>query len=129
MKKTIFAAMAALLALTACQESLEDRAAREAKEYTVKNCPAQIEENITIDSLAFDRSTHTMCYYYTLMGAADNKEAIENSNPRDVLLKSIRNSTSVKTYKDAGYSFKYTYFSAKDKGKVLYTVTFKKGDY
>lgn len=129
MKNTIFATMTILLTITACQESLEDRCAREAKDYTAKKCPAPIGENITIDSLVFERSTHTMCYFYTLTGIADSKEAVDKSDPRNVLLNGIKNSTSVKAYKDAGYNFKYTYYSAKEKGKVLYTVTFKKGDY
>ncbi len=129
MKKTVFAAIAAAVCLAACQESLEDRAAREAKEYTVKKCPAPIGDNITIDSVVFERSTHTMCYFYTLTGTADSREAVEKSDPRGALLQSIRNSTSVKTYKDAGYSFRYTYYSAGKRGEILYSVTFKKGDY
>ncbi len=129
MKKTVFAAIAALICLTACQESLEDRCAREAKNYTEKKCPAPIGDNITIDSVVFERFTHTMCYFYTLTGKADSREAVEKSNPRNALLQSIRNSTAVKAYKDAGYSFRYTYFSASKRGEILYTVTFKKGDY
>ncbi len=129
MRKIFLAAAVATLALTACQESLEDRCAREAKIYTEKKCPAQIGENVTIDSAVFDRSTHTMCYFYTLTGAADNKEAVEKLNPRKVLLDGLKNSTSVKTYKDAGYNFQYTYCSGSNKGEVLFSVTFKKGDY
>lgn len=129
MKKTVFAAIVAAICLASCQESLEDRCAREAKSYTEKKCPAPIGENITIDSVAFERSTHTMCYFYTLTGTADNRKAVEQSNPRAALLQSIRNSTSVKAYKDAGYSFRYTYYSASKRGEILYTVTIKKGDY
>ncbi len=129
MKKIFFAAMTVLLTLSACQESLEDQCTRMAKEYTARNCPAPIGENVTIDSLVFERSTHTMCYYYTLSGDADSKAAVERADPRKVLLPEVKNSTSVKAYKDAGYNFKYTYCSAKNKGVVLYTVTFTKKDY
>ncbi len=129
MKKIVLSAMAVLLTLSACQESLEDRCAREAKEYTAKNCPAPIGEDVTIDSAVFERSTHTMCYYYTLTGKADSKETVAKIDSRKALLDAVKNSTSVKAYKDAGYNFKYTYCSAKNKGEVLYTVTFTKKDY
>lgn len=113
----------------ACQESLEDRCAREAKEYTKKNCPGRIDEHTTIDSLVFERATRTMHYYYTLKGNADDMEKINNSDPSGLLLGQIRNSTSIKTYKDAGYNFAYTYHSEKDKGKILFQKTFTPKEY
>lgn len=128
MKKIPFVLIAAL-ALAACQESLEDRCAREASEYTRKKCPSPIGENITIDSVAFQRETHTMCYYYTLSGDADNSAVIAKVDPRKALLEEVRNATSTKAYKDAGYSFKYTYMSKKEPGKVLFTTTFTSHDY
>ena len=72
MKKIIvFVCLAVFLA--ACQESLEDRCEREAKAYTAKNCPAKMEENVIIDSLTFERATHTLHYYYRLTGTADKE--------------------------------------------------------
>lgn len=115
--------------LVSCQESLEEKCAREVREYNEKKCPAPIGENMVIDSLGFDRATHTLHYYYTLKGAADDAERIKNSGAYDLLLDEIKNATSVKEYKEAGYSFSYTYMSAKDKGKVLFEVTFTKEDY
>ena len=47
-----------MLLLTACQESLEDRCEREAKEYTKKHCPALIAENIVMDEMTFEKATH-----------------------------------------------------------------------
>lgn len=128
MKKIFYAALTVLL-LAACQESLEDRCAREAKEYTEKKCPAPVGENTVIDSLVFDRGTHTMHYYYTLSGNADNAQAVSAVDARNLLLNQIKNATSIKAYKDNGYNFAYTYYSAKDKGKVLFNVTFTEKDY
>ncbi|MBP3511845.1 MAG: hypothetical protein J6K19_07415 [Prevotella sp.] len=128
MKKILFlSAMACCLC--ACQESLEDRCAREAKDYTAKKCPAQVGSNVTIDSLIFERASHTMHYYYTLSGNADNPEAIAAADVRKALLDEVKNSTSIKTYKDNGYRFAYTYYSQKDHGKVLFNVTFTEKDY
>ena len=53
MKKIIVFATLALF-MVSCQESLEDRCAREAKEYTDKNCPAKMDTNIIMDSLTFE---------------------------------------------------------------------------
>lgn len=128
MKKIFYTMLAAAL-LTACQESLEDRCEREAKEYTAKKCPAPVGENTVIDSLVFERATHTMHYYYTLSGNADNPEAIIGETVRKALLDQIKNSTAVKAYKDNGYSFAYTYHSAKTKGKVLFSATITEKDY
>ena len=62
MRKLLLTVVASL-ALMACQESLDEKAAKEAKLYTQKNCPAQIAENLTMDSLTFEQATHTLRYY------------------------------------------------------------------
>lgn len=128
MKTIVYVAIAAL-ALSSCQESLEERCAREAKDYTEKKCPAKIGENTIIDSLTFDRATHTMHYYYTLTGAADNPEVVMNTDPSGLLIQQLKNSTIMKAYKDAGYNFAYTYHSQKKKGLVLFEKTLTPKDY
>lgn len=129
MKKRLLLLPIAALTLAACQETLEERCVREAKTYTEKNCPANIDPNTTIDSMAFDVKSHTMCYYYTLSGPADSKEVMAKVNPRKALLEVLRNSTSTKDYKDAGYNFKYIYRSKSKPGTVLFEATFTKNDY
>ena len=128
MKKTIFILLLSGL-IAACQESLEDKCAREAREYTEKKCPAPIGENVVIDSMAFDRQTRTLHYYYTMNVSTDSEAAINTSDAYKLLLSQIRNATSIKDYKDAGYNFAYTYRSAKDKAKILFEATFTPKDY
>ena len=96
-----FVLMLANLLVASCQESLEDRCARESKEFNEKKCPTKISDGIMLDSLIFERETHTLHYYYTFSGNADNSEAMEQINPRKLLIDEVRNSTSIKTYKDA----------------------------
>lgn len=117
------------LFLIACQESLEDRCAREAKEFTRKNCPSKIEKNINIDSLTFERETHTLHYYYTLTGNADREGVMEEINGLDILKENLKNSTAMKVYKENHYNFTYTYHSEKDPKKVLLEVTLTDKDY
>ena len=128
MKKVLVFACLALL-FTACQESLEDRCAREAKAYTAKNCPAKMEENIVIDSLTFERATHTLHYYYRMTGIADKEDALDTVAAKKILKDGLKNTTSMKIYKDNDYNFAYTYHSSKDPKKVLFEVTFTKNDY
>ena len=127
--KKILVFMALAMFLASCQETLEERCAREAKEYTAKNCPARLEDNIIMDSLAFEKSTRTLHYYYRLTGTADKEGALDSARARNLLKDMLRNTTSMKIYKDNEYNFAYTYHSEKDPRKLLFEVTFTKEDY
>ena len=118
-----------MLLLTACQESLEDRCARETKEYTRKNCPAKIDNNIILDSLTFEKETHTLHYHYKLTGFADQDSIVKNIDAVNILKKELRNTTTLKLYKDNHYRFAYTYRSEKDPKKVLLDVVLTDKDY
>ena len=115
--------------LVGCRESLEDRCAREAKEYTEKNCPSKLDDNIIMDSLAFERDTHTLHYYYTLTGFADRDSVLEQIDAVGALKEDLKNSTSLRVYKENKYRFAYTYYSAKDPKKVRLEVVFTDKDY
>lgn len=128
-KKKLFFAFAAVLLLSACQESLEQRCAREAMEYSKKNCPAPIAKGVTIDSMSFDVATHTLIYSYTLDGVIDDTATIRKNNPREQMLQQLKNATAMKPYRDAGYNFRYTYYSTKHKGRKLFEATFQEKDY
>ena len=127
MQKIILAFL--LLCLVSCQESLEDRCDREAREFTKKNCPVALNEEMTLDSMSFNKNTLTLNYYYTVNGTLDDAEALEKADARKMLLKELRNTTSIKNYKDAGYKFSYTYWSASKKGKTVASYTFTQKDY
>ena len=128
MKKLfVFAIMA--LTLTACQESLEERAAREAQMYTKKNCPAKISETVIMDSMTFEAQTHTIHYYYTLTGNADNDSTLNPDEARTNLLAALKNTTALSVYKKEKYRFAYTYHSEKSPETVLYETVFIDGDY
>ena len=104
-------------------------AAREAKEYTQKNCPRHIDTEIVLDSMTFDKDSHTIGYCYTLQGSLDNPLRGDSAQFSEALLLEVKNSTNLKLYKDAGYSFRYTYHSEKDSGTKLFEATFRENDY
>ena len=127
MKKVIYVCLAAMV-LGACQESLEKRAERECKEYTKKYCPVPISDNTTVDSMVFEKVSHTIHYFYTLKGIADTT-ALPLETARVEMLDALRNSTTEKPYKDAGYNFAYTYYSTKHPGQKIVDVIFTPEDY
>ena len=127
--KKLWVLSAIMLLFTACQESLEDRCARETKEYTRKNCPAKMDNNIILDSLTFERETHTLHYYYKLTGFADQDSIVKNLDAVNILKSELRNTTTLKLYKDNHYRFAYTYRSEKDPKKVLLDVVLTDKDY
>ena len=128
-------AMTAVVALTAvmltvgCQEKLEDRAERECREQTEKNCPTPVENFASMDSMTFERGSHTISYCYTVSGAIDNAAAINGEQVRAALLQEVRNSPQLKAYKDVGYGLRYVYYSNKEKGTQLFEATFREKDY
>lgn len=115
--------------LFSCQETLEERGQREADDYTRKHCPTVVSEGITLDSMTFDAATHTFSYCYTLSGALDDSATVWNNNPRDLLLQQVKNSTHLRLYKEAAYSFRYVYYSASRPGHSLFDETYKAADY
>lgn len=125
----ILTAVIAVAAMTACQDSLEEKAAYEALMYTRKNCPAQLGENITLDSLTFEAPTHTLHYYYTMYGMADSVGLLDNEMVKKSLLSELKNMTAMMAYKEAGYQFAYTYYSQKNPKNILLEVILDKKDY
>lgn len=130
MKNLLFILLSLFL-LSACHESLEDRAARECKEFTETSCPTPVVDNTRTDSMVCETATRTLHYYYTLSGRADNAALIEGKEGalRESLLQALRNSTELKAYKDAAFGFAYTYRSQSNPKVILFQTTFSEKDY
>ena len=112
-------------------ENVDDRAAREAKEYTEKNCPTPPLNFTRTDSMTFDRGTRTLTYFMSLVDKADNADAINSNRAklRKELLNGIINATNLKVYKDGGLSFRYVFRSGSTPSKTLFDVKFTKKEY
>lgn len=115
-------------ALFSCAESLEDRAYRETKEFTKKNCPAPITRELALDSIAFNKNSLTLTSYYSISPKAEIEE-IDRERTSNALLTELKNSTNYIIYKKAGYNFRYIYYKCGKEGKHLLDVTFREKDY
>lgn len=124
--------LSAVTMLAACNfENFDERCAREAREYTEKQCPQRMDICTIMDSLTYDQSTHTLTYYYTLEGELDTDSMMNKENCgkiEDLLRKNVINSVNLKTYKEHGINFSYCYYS-KATGKVRFQTCFTPDDY
>lgn len=119
-----------MMTAVSCQESLEDRAAREDKEYTEKFCPTPPENNVITDSLVFDKKTRTQYYYITFVGDNDNEELINKFKPqlREGLRDQLLNNPQTQAYRDAGFNFAYICRS-QSTGRILLDLKYTKEDF
>ena len=133
MSKTILIASAVLLALatTACQESIEERAQREAREYTEKYCPTPPQNDVITDSIVFNPQTRTQTSYLRFTGMIDNAETIRSHGDdiKKTLLENIRQNTDLRQYKEAGFKFEYVCRSEKDPKQILLNMKYSPKDY
>ena len=128
--KKIFLLVLMASTLIACHENLDERAQREAQEFTKKTCPMKISEGVVIDSMTFDKSSKTVRYMYTLSGKMDTTITEEISKEVEKqMLEDLRNSPHLKIYKEAGYQFRYTFFSTKQPRHLILDYMFSPEQY
>ena len=131
MKKILFLAACSILFATSCSETLEEKAQRDAKEYTEKFCPPPYQNDERTDSLSFNPATMTFTYYRMLRGKADNIQVINANKQKliNVIRESVTNDPSTKAYKQKGIKFRFEYRSASNPKIVLFDHTYTQKDY
>ncbi len=112
MKRTIFIAFVAVLALASCQQ-VKQKMFKMASEQTNKQCPMAIDEWTRMDSTAYYDDKNTFAYFYSLINLDEDSTSI--ASLKTELTKNIpealKNTPEMKPYKDAGVTLQYTYFS------------------
>jgi hypothetical protein len=132
MKKYLLFAVASLALMCSCHhDTIEDRAEREAKEYTKKFCPTPYSNDVRTDSLSFDKSSKTFTYYCRLRGLIDNPKVIAENEAKlkNAIRENFSNDTGTKIYKDASFNFIYILRSDKDPNTILLKVKLTEKDY
>ena len=129
MKQVLMACAAAMLC--GCHESLEERAAREAREYTGKHCPTPIVNYTRTDSVTFDRAIRTYTYHETFFDVLDDSilVAAVRDDLHETLVTTLRNNPKAKTEREAGFSFAYVARSATRPQVVLFNDTVGPGNW
>jgi hypothetical protein len=125
MKHLLLLAVSALI-LMSCQESLEERIARENKEFTQTKCPMPLntESTMYLDSIVFDIPTLTQSQYFRI-----NDFAIPTDQLRQALISELRQEPKYKAHREKGYSFHYIYRYLNNPDSVLFETTIVKEDY
>lgn len=112
--------------LVSCQKSLEERASLEAYNFTRKYCPTPFVNYVRTDSVTFSMETHTYTYHCTFGNLLDNRDIIDanRSKIENMLISSIRESTTMKPYLEAGFHYTYICRSESNPEDILIQVTF-----
>ncbi|MBQ9533766.1 MAG: hypothetical protein IJR71_07430 [Prevotella sp.] len=126
MRKNLF--IASLLCLfCSCHESLEERAEREAREFTEKHCPTPVVNFTRTDSVHFDRTTRTYTYFETFFDDIDDSTVVAaiHDELHEKLTTALRNNPKAKTEREAGFSFAYVARSASHPDVILFNDTIR----
>lgn len=127
--KKVFPFLVLVSFLTACQESLEERAAREARVMTETKCPMPIGDTMFLDSVVFDIPTLTQSQYFRVYGELDNDSVFERFDIYALLLNELKNSPSYKALIERGVDFHYVYRSTANPDEILLDLTLTPEDY
>lgn len=120
---------AASFILLSCQESMEERAAREAREMTQTRCPMPVGDNMFLDSVVFDIPSLTQTQYFRVFGELDNDSLFDTVDSRTLLLNELKNTPGYRALMGRGVNFRYIYNSTKSPSKVILELTLTPEDY
>lgn len=131
MKHTYLYLLLALLLFGCGRKSFEEQIADQLQEFTEKQCPQQMDEFTTLDSMNYHQPTNTIHYYYTFSGKLDNKDILSEGVLEDFqeeMLIKLRDDLKLKQEKEHGITFAYHYLSQMTK-KPLVEFIFTKENY
>ena len=132
MKKILVLFCLGTVLFASCRrETKDEKFKRDFEQFTQKECPKFVDDCTCLDSAYYNIENRTLNYYYTVQDVLDN-DTIYTSELVDAfhddILKGLKNSIQLKTYKDEGISFRYSYRSITT-GKTLLDLIFTPEDY
>lgn len=122
MRKFFFLILcSAIFLTTSCQESLQERAQREAREYTERNCPTPPVNNTITDSIVYNPKTNVYTTYLRMVGPFDNEEMLKQGykDLYDGMKKSIMSDPGQQAYVKGGFDFAFVCVSDKSRKVIL----------
>ena len=117
----ILVAFVLMTLFCSCQENFDKSLQREAREFTEKQCPQEVEEGTRLDSLVYSPASHTLTHYYSVNHA--NERVLKDQTPllHHILVQRTANDIVYKSVKDEDVTFKYVYYSQSKKTIVYET--------
>lgn len=100
--------------LPSCHRAtLEEQCAEMVKKER-RRLPRNVTTGVVLDSMKYDRRSHTLVYYHTMNDSIYTPEMISygKSQLHQQLLVEISNSVALKRLKDEGLSFRYVYLAS-----------------
>ena len=119
------------LCLASCQEKRLNRFEREAREFTMRNCPKQIDPVTTLDSLVFHNDgSLTYSYYYNVVLTEEQLQNFKSqiTDIEERTLRALRANIDLRPIKDAGLIIEYIYLDAAD-GHQIAKLRYTKDQY
>lgn len=107
--------------VSSCQETLEEKAERQARDYTRKYCPTPIDNDTRTDSIVFDPQKKVYYYYISFFNSLDDEYIVNENKDRfaQMLTQSIKDSPGQRGFLEAGFRFEYICHSGSNPKKVL----------
>ena len=129
MFKRIITALLFLAVVIGCQESMQQRAARDAREVTEKKCPMPLtpDGKVVLESIEFDMATLTWRQHYQLR--LDIGDELDVDQVKPLLLEELKNTPSYKPYMDSDFNFQYIYVSMSNPTDTIINLTLTPQDY
>lgn len=132
MGKHVLLIFSVFLLFGACrnQATFDERVRDEAIKTTLKICPREVTQGITLDSIVYAIPTKTKTFYYSMSEEWEQPEQLKQGEPkfREALRQQIVGSIGMKREKEHGITFRHVYYSKKT-GKVLLQEAYTKEDY
>lgn len=112
-----------ILVFTSCRhESVHEKYANLAMDYTKKMCPIPMDDYTILDSLVYNTSETTLNYYYSVYHLLDNDTVYTDAFKgifHTKLMDNILNNVALIELKENNVSFKYHYYSSTTKKKYM----------
>ena len=119
---TVFFILSIIFSACTSRQSLEEKAAADARNFNRRYCPTPVINHIRTDSISFNPDRHVFTYSYTFCDMLDdsNVVALNKEKISNVLRSNIKNSTSMKSYIESGYRFHIVCHSEKSPNTILF---------
>lgn len=131
-KIAVLVALCSLIVCGACKhETKDEKFRKDFEQFTLKECPKEVDLFIQLDSASYDINSRTLNYYYTLEESLDHDTIYDEKTKEffhENILKSLKTSIQLKPYKDENITFRYNYRS-NSTGATLLELTFTAEQY